>query len=78
MSGGAAGPAATPVRYVVIGAGAVGITLAAGLHRTGADVLLVARGRRLAALRSGGCGWCGRTASTRSTCRTRRGRGRSR
>lgn len=53
MSGGAAGPAATPVRYVVIGAGAVGVTLAAGLHRTGADVLLVARGRQLAALRSG-------------------------
>ncbi|WP_328462215.1 ketopantoate reductase family protein [Streptomyces sp. NBC_00448] len=53
MSGDAAGPGPAPVRYVVIGAGAVGVTLAAGLHRTGADVLLVARGRQLAALRSG-------------------------
>jgi thiosulfate/3-mercaptopyruvate sulfurtransferase len=40
-------------RYVVIGAGAVGVVLAEGLHRGGADVLLVARGGQLAALRAG-------------------------
>lgn len=38
-------------RYVIVGAGAVGVTLAEALHRTGSDVLLVARGRQLAALR---------------------------
>ncbi|WP_443071108.1 rhodanese-like domain-containing protein [Streptomyces sp. NBC_01476] len=38
-------------RYVIIGAGAVGVTFAEALHRAGADVLLVARGRQLAALR---------------------------
>jgi 2-dehydropantoate 2-reductase len=40
-------------RYVIVGAGAVGVTLAAELHRSGADVLLVARGGQLAALREG-------------------------
>lgn len=38
-------------RYVIIGAGAVGVILAEGLHRAGAQVLLVARGGQLAALR---------------------------
>jgi thiosulfate/3-mercaptopyruvate sulfurtransferase len=38
-------------RYVIIGAGAVGVTFAEGLHRTGAEVLLIARGRQLDALR---------------------------
>lgn len=38
-------------RYVIIGAGAVGVTLADGLHRGGAEVVLVARGGQLAALR---------------------------
>ncbi|MFC1413196.1 ketopantoate reductase family protein [Streptacidiphilus sp. N1-12] len=40
-------------RYVIVGAGAVGVTLAAELHRSGAEVLLVARGGQLAALREG-------------------------
>jgi thiosulfate/3-mercaptopyruvate sulfurtransferase len=40
-------------RYVVIGAGAVGATLAAELHTAGRAVLLVARGAHLAALRDG-------------------------
>jgi 2-dehydropantoate 2-reductase len=38
-------------RYVVVGAGAVGVTLAAELHESGSEVLLVARGAQLAALR---------------------------
>jgi thiosulfate/3-mercaptopyruvate sulfurtransferase len=41
-------------RYVVIGAGAVGASIAAELHRAGADTLLVARGAQLAALREHG------------------------
>ncbi|SNQ51940.1 Thiosulfate sulfurtransferase (Partial match) [Frankia canadensis] len=41
-------------RYVVIGAGAVGATVAAQLHATGVDTLAVARGANLAALRAGG------------------------
>jgi len=40
-------------RYVVIGAGAVGGTLAAELHLAGLSTLLVARGRHLEALRGG-------------------------
>lgn len=40
-------------RYVVIGAGAVGATLAAELHEAGTEVVLVARGAQLAALREG-------------------------
>ena len=40
-------------RYVIVGAGAVGVTLAAELHAGGSDVLLVARGGQLAALREG-------------------------
>jgi thiosulfate/3-mercaptopyruvate sulfurtransferase len=41
-------------RYVVIGAGAVGATLAAELHLAGTAAVLVARGEHLAALRSTG------------------------
>jgi thiosulfate/3-mercaptopyruvate sulfurtransferase len=41
-------------RYVIIGAGAVGVTLAAELQRSGRDVLLVGRGRQLELLRTGG------------------------
>lgn len=41
-------------RYVVIGAGAVGATLAAELHTAGVSVVLVARGAHLDALRTGG------------------------
>ncbi|MEU4238235.1 rhodanese-like domain-containing protein [Actinoplanes sp. NPDC026619] len=41
-------------RYIVIGAGAVGASLAAELHRAGVETLLVARGAHLAALRDGG------------------------
>jgi 2-dehydropantoate 2-reductase len=42
------------VRYVVVGAGAVGGATAALLHEAGRDVQLVARGRTLAALRTAG------------------------
>jgi len=41
-------------RYVVIGAGAVGASLAAELHRAGVETLLIARGAQLAALREHG------------------------
>jgi thiosulfate/3-mercaptopyruvate sulfurtransferase len=41
-------------RYVVIGAGAVGATVAAQLHASGVDVVVVARGANLAALRADG------------------------
>ena len=41
-------------RYVVIGAGAVGATVAAHLHQAGVDTVLVARGAHLAALRESG------------------------
>jgi thiosulfate/3-mercaptopyruvate sulfurtransferase len=41
-------------RYIVIGAGAVGATIAAELHRAGIDTVLVARGAQLAALRASG------------------------
>jgi 2-dehydropantoate 2-reductase len=41
-------------RYVIIGAGAIGATLAAQLHTAGRRVVLVARGRNLAALRADG------------------------
>jgi thiosulfate/3-mercaptopyruvate sulfurtransferase len=38
-------------RYVIVGAGGIGVTFAAELHRAGRDVVLVARGAQLAALR---------------------------
>ena len=41
-------------RYVVIGAGAIGATIAAQLHLAGRRVVLVARGAHLAALRENG------------------------
>lgn len=41
------------MRIAVIGAGAVGTAVAAGLSHAGADVVLVARGRRLEQLRRG-------------------------
>ena len=41
-------------RFVVIGAGAVGATIAAELHRAGVETLLIARGTQLAALRGAG------------------------
>ena len=40
-------------RYVVIGAGAVGVTLAAELTSSGREVVLVGRGRQLELLRAG-------------------------
>ncbi len=43
----------TVTRYIVIGAGAVGVTIAAELQRAGRDVLIVARGAQLDALRAG-------------------------
>jgi len=42
------------MRYVIIGAGAVGATFAAQLHEAGREVFLVARGANLAALQSTG------------------------
>ncbi|WP_406196670.1 NAD(P)-binding domain-containing protein [Kitasatospora sp. NBC_01560] len=42
------------MRYIIIGAGAVGGTIGARLHEGGHDVVLVARGAHLAALRAGG------------------------
>lgn len=42
------------MRYVVIGAGAVGGTVGARLHEAGRDVVLVARGAHLAAIRGHG------------------------
>lgn len=44
----------TCVRYVIIGAGAVGGTIGGLLHEAGREVVLVARGAHLAALRDGG------------------------
>ncbi|MCU1479529.1 MAG: ketopantoate reductase ApbA/PanE [Subtercola sp.] len=41
-------------RYVVIGAGAIGATLAAQLHLAGIDAVLVARGENLTSIRSRG------------------------
>ncbi len=41
-------------RYVIIGAGAIGVTLAAELHRSGHPVALIARGAQLQAARAGG------------------------
>lgn len=41
-------------RYVVVGAGAVGATVAAQLHLAGIDVVVVARGKNLEALRTKG------------------------
>ena len=42
------------MRYVIYGAGAIGGTMAARLHTTGQDVLLIARGANLAALQRDG------------------------
>ncbi|WP_370326688.1 ketopantoate reductase family protein [Euzebya sp.] len=42
------------MRFIVVGAGAIGGTLAAQLHVTGQDVEVVARGDHLDAIRSGG------------------------
>jgi thiosulfate/3-mercaptopyruvate sulfurtransferase len=49
-----AGSAAPASRYIVIGAGAIGASVAAELHRAGVETLLVARGAQLAALRADG------------------------
>ena len=40
-------------RYVIVGAGGIGVTFAAELQRTGREVALVSRGAQLAALRNG-------------------------
>jgi thiosulfate/3-mercaptopyruvate sulfurtransferase len=40
-------------RYVIVGAGGIGVTFAAELQSTGRDVVVVARGAQLAALRDG-------------------------
>ncbi|MGW2548461.1 ketopantoate reductase family protein, partial [Kitasatospora sp. NPDC001574] len=42
------------MRYIIIGAGAVGGTIGARLHEGGHEVVLVARGAHLAALRETG------------------------
>src|ERR1700712_6059523 len=41
-------------RYVIIGAGAIGATLAAQLHLAGIDAVLVARGENLTSIRTRG------------------------
>ena len=41
-------------RYIVIGAGAIGVTLAAELHRAGRTAILIARGTQLRAAQTGG------------------------
>ena len=41
-------------RYVIVSGGGIGVTFAAELQRAGRDVLLVARGVQLAAVRAGG------------------------
>jgi thiosulfate/3-mercaptopyruvate sulfurtransferase len=41
-------------RYVIVGAGAIGVTLAAQLHEAGRSVALVARGAQLRAAQAGG------------------------
>jgi 2-dehydropantoate 2-reductase len=48
------GSAATDVRYVVLGAGAVGGTIGARLFEAGHEVVLIARGAHLEALRADG------------------------
>ena len=50
----AIGNAGYSPRYVVIGAGAVGASIAAELHRAGVDTVLVGRGAQLTALRDQG------------------------
>jgi 2-dehydropantoate 2-reductase len=40
-------------RYVIVGAGGIGVTFAAELQRAGREVVLVSRGAQLAALRNG-------------------------
>ena len=40
-------------RYVIVGAGGVGVTLAAELRSSGKEVVLVGRGRQLELLRAG-------------------------
>ena len=42
------------MRYVVFGAGAIGGTIGALLHRNGHEVVLIARGRHLEAIRANG------------------------
>ena len=42
------------MRFVIFGAGGIGGTIGARLHRSGHDVLLIARGAHLAALRANG------------------------
>jgi 2-dehydropantoate 2-reductase len=42
------------MRYIIYGAGAIGCTIGARLHRAGCPVALIARGEQLDALRSGG------------------------
>ncbi|WNV88029.1 2-dehydropantoate 2-reductase N-terminal domain-containing protein [Umezawaea sp. Da 62-37] len=51
-------------RYVVIGGGAVGATVAAQLHLAGTSAVLVARGAHLAALRAGGLRYVHPTGTT--------------
>ncbi|HKE74909.1 MAG TPA: 2-dehydropantoate 2-reductase [Acidimicrobiales bacterium] len=46
------------MRYIVVGPGAVGGTVGGRLHQAGHEVVLVARGRHLAALRAGGLVLC--------------------
>ena len=42
------------MRYIIFGAGAIGGVIGARLHRAGKDVVLIARGRHLEAIRQSG------------------------
>ena len=50
------------MRYIIIGAGAIGGTIGARLFESGHEVVLTARGAHLAALREGGLRFATRTA----------------
>ena len=53
------------MRYIVIGAGAIGGTIGGRLAASGHEVVLVARGAHLDALRPAACAWPPRTARPR-------------
>lgn len=52
------------MRYIIYGAGAVGGAVGAGLHRTGHEVILIARGKHLEALNADGLTLVEPTATT--------------
>jgi 2-polyprenyl-6-methoxyphenol hydroxylase-like FAD-dependent oxidoreductase len=60
-------------RIAIIGAGAIGSTLGALLHRTGQNVLLIGRPAHVSAIRRMACGWMGRWETLPSRLRQLRG-----